>query len=216
MVFLFSVFLLNSCATSYTATSWKAQNLVSGPYSKIMVIGVIKSSDTTLRRKMEVNFVNDLRKLGYNAVSALEEYGPKGLSNLAQEATYVKLCSRGIDAIITIALLDKTKGDQEMNSGAKYYSDLYFYNHILNYKKMQADVTDTTGDHRTEKQLFLESILFDLQTLQPIYVFETKPFDETSFNSIQFNYGKVVIKDMLTRKILTRQLNSELHPIKAF
>ena len=46
---------------------------------------------------------------GLIAVSALDEFGTGGLANLAQEETYVKLCNKGIDAVITIALLDGKK-----------------------------------------------------------------------------------------------------------
>jgi hypothetical protein len=211
----FAVFLLLSCRSSYLAQWWKAPNTIPRTYSKIMVVGVVKTSDTALRRKMEIHLVTQLNELGYNAVAALDEYGPKGLSNLAQEDTYLKLCERGIDAVMTVALLDNSKGRHDTHSGKKYLSDGYYYNHIWNYRNLQGDLTDTSKNAQTAKPFFLESILFDLQALQPLYVVETKPFNATTFYAMEQEYGKMVVKNMLRHKIIRRQ-PKRATPVKAF
>ena len=113
-----------------------------------MVVGIIKDSSTALRKKMETHLVNDFRSVGYDAVSALEEFGVGGLAGLEQEETYIKLCNKGIDAVITIALLDRNKEKFYVPARVKYYSNLYYYNRIWNYNTIQADLTSSTSMKR--------------------------------------------------------------------
>jgi hypothetical protein len=213
---LIAVVLLSSCTTSHLARSWKAPNTQQRNYNKIMVVGAMKSADTGLRRRMEIMFVNELKSVGYNAVSSLEEYGPKGLANLEQEATYIMLCNRGIDVVITIALIDKSKQDQAEHTTNRSYSELYYYNHIWNYKKIQADLTDTNTFVGPANRFFIESILFDLQTLQPVYVVKTKLLSPISINTIQEQYAKLVIKNLLYYKVLIRHPDRAKKSLKSF
>lgn len=216
-VLVLAAALLHSCAPSYLARSWKAPNTIPRSYSKIMVVGVVKAADTTLRRNMETHLVTQLNDLGYHAVSALNEYGTQGLSNLAQEETYLKLCERGIDAVMTVALLDNQEGRRDASSGKKQYTDRYYYNHIWNYRNIQGDLTDTAANTQNATPFFLESILFDLQTLQPLYVVETKPFNAATFYNLQQDYGNRVVKNMLRHKVLKRQPpQPAAAPVKAF
>src|SRR5215218_9243884 len=91
--------VLAACARHAYITTWKAPNITPRSFTKNLVVGVINDSDLTLRRIIEAHLVDDLDHLGYTAVSALAEFGPKGLSNLAQEETYRRLCDQGIDGV---------------------------------------------------------------------------------------------------------------------
>lgn len=106
----------------------------------------------------------------------MDEYGQKDLANLEEEATYIKLCERGVDAIIYIALLDKAKDELKVSESFKYNSNLFYYNRIWNYRKIAANLSDTSFDTQPLKSFFWEGILFDIQTLAPIYVVQTKTF----------------------------------------
>ena len=138
------ILLFCSCNNSKIITSWKSTN-VSRDYKKIMVVGIIKDSGLALRTLMENHLVNDLKTKGYNAVSALNEFGPGGLSNLEMEETYIRLCNKGIDAVITIALIDRKKEKYYVPARVKYYSNLYYYNRIWNYHTIQADLSSATS-----------------------------------------------------------------------
>ena len=101
---LLSTILFYSCSSnSKIISSWKATSNLRD-YKKIMVVGIIKDSSTALRKKMETHLVNDFRSVGYDAVSALEEFGVGGLAGLEQEETYIKLCNKGIDAVNSVRI----------------------------------------------------------------------------------------------------------------
>jgi hypothetical protein len=127
-------------------------------------VGVVKNEDVSFQKEIEQYFVNNLKGLGYHAVSALNEFGPKGLSNFGEEATYLKLCNKGIDAVITIALINKEKEISGKSYNASGYPVKYYYNRIWNYKNMQ---NEFSNEYSGQDNFYWEIILFDLVTLEP-------------------------------------------------
>src|SRR5215203_3110683 len=210
--------LFYSCSSSKIIASWKTTENTR-EYKKIMVVGIIKDSNIALRKKMELHLVNDLKVVGYNAVSALEEFGEGGLSRLEEEETYIKLCNKGIDAVITIALLDRKKEKFYVPAKVKYYSNLYYYNRIWNYNTIQADVTLITsmkGEYEQSTQFIWESILFDLQTLSPAYTAQTTTFDPASTEMMAHEYGKMIVANMVKKKVIEKRQPFILEPLKTF
>ena len=199
--FVALLFSLYGCSGSQIITSWKSPDHYDN-YKRIMVVGIIKDTGIALRKQMETHLVNDLKVIGYNAVSALDEFGEGGLGGLEQEQTYVTLCNRGIDAVITIALLDRKKEKYYVPARVKYYSNLYYYNRIWNYNTIQADMGLINGGYEEIPSFLWESIFFDLETLSPIYSVQTKTFDPVSLKAMSHEYGKLIIKDMLKKKLL--------------
>jgi hypothetical protein len=154
---------------------------------------------------VEKHFTDYLKESGYHAVSALEEYGPKGLANMGQEETYIKLRSNGIDAVITIALIDKTKEKYHKPRNARGYASIYYLNRIWNYPTIQAELVE--GRYPENNELFWESILFNLNTLEPQYTVQTKSFKAGSAENIGHEYAKQIIGKMIKEKILKKQPN---------
>jgi hypothetical protein len=212
---LLAMLVFYSCSSSKLITSWKSPGNSARPYKKIMVVGIVKDSTIAIRRQMETHLVNDLKDNGFIAVSALDEFGKGGLANLEQEETYIKLCNTGIDAVITIALLDRRKEKVYIPGRVKYYSNLYYYNRIWNYNVIQADLVSGKGEYEESTQYLWETILFDLQTLSPIYTVQTKSFDPSSLNSMAHEHGKMIVARMIKNKILIPSPIDNM-PLKAF
>ncbi|MGZ3873325.1 MAG: hypothetical protein ACXVJD_10425 [Mucilaginibacter sp.] len=72
--------LLAACTSSRITTWWKAPGSAAQNYHKILVLGFIRSADRSFQHHMEDHLVGDFADLGYNAVSSLQEYGPKALT----------------------------------------------------------------------------------------------------------------------------------------
>lgn len=200
----FVALLFAGCRTSHVITAWKNPRPAEN-YQKIMVAGVINTPDDSLRKRIEKNFVDALRNLGYNAISGIEEFGSHGLENMAQEQTYIALCNRGIDAVITIALIDQSKADR--GSKISYgYPNNYYYNRIWNYKNIYADLSnDNKG---ANGKYFWESILFNLRTLEAECTIQTKPFPALNENKIAREFEKNIIKEMINEKVI-RKIKSD-------
>ena len=204
VIFLFW-FILYGCNSSFIRTTRIAQHESPGKYNKILVVSIIKDEDLTLRSHIEKNLTADLKESGYNAVSALEEFGPKGLANLGQQETYIKLRNNGIDAVFTIALIDKSKAKYHKPRHAHGYTSIYYFDRIWNYPAIQAELINSKNPEN--KELFWEIILFDLNTLEPQYTVQTKSFKSGISENIIHEYGKQIISRMIKEKILMKQTN---------
>ena len=84
--------------------------------------------DSLLRRLIENEATVKLKELGYPSISALEHFGAKGLADMGEEATYIKLCNSGIDFVLTIAFIYKTKEKSYGSEGSLLYPGSYYYN----------------------------------------------------------------------------------------
>ena len=208
--------LFCGCSSPSIVTKWKDKSLVDRNYHKILVVGILNDSLVDLRRNLEDHMVAELRTLGYDAVSALEEYGAGGLLKLEQEETYVSLCNKGIDAVISMALLDKGKQRHHLPSSVNDYSSQYYYNRIWSYRSMQAGQVISVGVTNYNKQIFWETLLFDLATLTPAYSAQTKTFPQASLQSSVHTYSKMFIAKMVKTKVLYKQPAKNKEPLRAF
>lgn len=206
-------FLFLGCFASNKISYWKTPIIYSKQHSKILVAGIIQ--DTLLRRQMEEHLTGVLRDLGYNAVSALDEFGFNGLHKLSQEQTYVKLCNSGIDAVMTIVLVDEAKEKQYQTSRFKTDVSTYYFNRIWNYFKIQTNQLYLTNSNEN-LHVFWESVFFDLSTLEPLYAIKTKPFASGSAESLAQEYGKIIVKSMVENKILHKQPKPDSKTLKPF
>ena len=106
---LIPLFLFASCTSSRITISWTSPDTQQKKYKKILVLGLLREKDIALRAKIEEHIVVDLRNLGYDATCSCIEYSPKTFENVNEEQAIKKLTGGGIDAVLTVVLLDKTK-----------------------------------------------------------------------------------------------------------
>jgi hypothetical protein len=171
-----------------------------------VVAGVIKSGDDSIRTEVERNFSEALNNLGYHAVAAVAEFGTAGLSGMGEVETYIKLCNNGIDAVMTIALIDGNKESRQKSRRSYGYPSDYYYTRIWNYKNIQADLT---GDKSNGGHYFWEIILFNLNTLEAECTIQTRPFKDIKLVEATNDLEEQVIQKMLKEKILVRlKINS--------
>jgi hypothetical protein len=208
-----TILVFATCARHAYDATWKAPNTRYKDYNKILVVGVIQDTDLTQRRAMETHLVNDLHKLGYTAVSALAEFGAHGLASLAQEQTYQVLCNKGIDGMLTIALLNKSSEHAYVPAQVKYKSNLFYYNRILSYREMAADLNSPTLDSAAFQW---ESIFFDVTTLEPLYIVQTKYFAAHAIETEAQRYGKNIVSGMVDNKLLRKKAPVKADTVHAF
>lgn len=171
-----------------------------------MVVGVIKSKDDSLRLHMENRFVNAISELNYYAVPAMSEFGPGGLIEGEQGDTYLKLCYNGIDAVMTIALIDGTKEKYAKVGNMYDHPAYYYYNRIWNYKNIQANLDNDAV--RENKQYFWEIILYDLNTLEATCTIQARSFLEVTDSRVMDDFAKKIIQQMVRKKILSKKKNN--------
>lgn len=204
--FLFAIpFILMACSTSHVTSTWKAKNAEPKKYNKILVVGLIRESDRSLREQMEEHLVNDLKERGYNAICACEEYGPKAFENVDEKQTVDKLSNSGIDGILTIVLLDKQKERHYVPNYVYYSPYVMYHGHFWGYYHTMYDRIYSPGYYTTDTKYFWESNFYDMQAKQLLYSVQTHSFDPASTASLAHEYGQLIVKSIVKADFLLPQ-----------
>jgi len=204
-LFLIPFLSIMSCNVTRITSSWKAPDATMGTYNKIMVVGIIHEADRTIREKMEAHLVGDLKSLGYNALSAYEEYGPKVFENLNEDQAKMKLANSSVDAVIAIVLLDKKK-ERYYVPERVVYSPYYMYqNHFWGYYNSMYSRIGTPGYYEVTTKYFWECNFYDLRTDKLLYSVQTQSFEPNTTEAVAHEYGQKIVENMTKNKILQKQ-----------
>lgn len=191
------------CATSKITSSWKAKDAAPRKYNKILVLGLIRTADRTIKENMEDHMAGDLKALGYNAVTSMKEYGPKAFDQMDEQTAMNKIKNSGIDAVITIVMLDKEKEKNYVPGHIYYYSPYsYYYNHFWGYHTAIYRRIYEPGYYVTNTRYFWESNLYEMDTQKLIYSVQTQSFNPSDSESLGHEYGQLIISDMVKQQVI--------------
>jgi len=194
--------LMISCSSSQITNSWKSDKIPEKKFSKIMVVGIIAGSDWALREKMETHLVGDLADKGYNAVSAIKEYGPKNFENMKETDVLDKMSAMGVDAVLTIVLLDKDR-ERYYVPGRVYYSPYTIYQrNFWGYYTTIYERIYTPGYYQENTRYFWESNFYDLKNRNLLYAVHTESFDPDSMEALAHEYGLLIVNNMVKNAVL--------------
>ncbi len=210
---LVGILAIAGCGSSRITSSWKAGNIVPKKFNKIMVVGLIREVDRTIQENMENHFVGDLKALGYDAVSSLQEYGPKAFENLTEATAVGKIKSNGVDAVITIVLLDKER-ERSYVPGRVFHSPYdYYQRRFWGYYGTLYQRIYEPGYYVTNTRYFWESNLYDMMGGNDslIYSVQTESFASENAASLGHEYGRLIVKNMVKQGLL-RQSPASLKP----
>lgn len=198
------ILVVMGCSSSRITSSWKDSTHQSKNYSKILVLALSGDPDRTVREKMEQHLAGDLRELGYTAVTATQEYGPKAFDGIKETEAVNLLAERGIEAVITIVLLDKEK--------ERYYAPAYIRNtpyaiyqdHFWNYYITMNGRIYSPGYYTLDTRYFWESNFYDLFDSKLLYSVQSQSFTPESTNSMAHEYGQMIVQDMEKSNIVRK------------
>jgi hypothetical protein len=188
--------LLWGCNSSKITSSWKAGEVVATKYNKILVLALIPEKDRLMQERMEQHFVGDLTNLGYTAVSAMQQYGPKAFENLDEKAVLSKIKSSGADAVITIVLLNKEK-ERTYVPGRTYTLNTFGDYYLMHQQRIYEP-----GYYATNTQYLWESNFYDLANQTLLYSAQTKSFSPSSTEALSHHYGVLLVSNMRKMKVL--------------
>ena len=211
-IFVFCLLVISpSCSSLKITTSWKAADAIVANYNKILVLGLTRDNDRSIQDNMENHFVDDLNELGYHAVGSISEYGPKLFENIDEASALQKLKNSGVDAIITIVLLDKER-ERKYVPGNIYYSPYgYYYNRFWGYRTAIYRRIYEPGYYVTDTKYFWESNLYDMRNMSQTLVFsvQSQSFDPASSERLGHQYGKLIVGDMVKKNVLRSTIISK-------
>lgn len=193
-----------SCGTMRLTSSWKSE--VSKPlkYNKILVLGLIRDADRSIQENMERHLADDLIAQGIDATTSLKEFGPKAFENLDEAAAINKLKTLGIEAVITIVLLDKQKERNYVPGNINYSPYGIYYNQFWGYRTALYQRIYEPGYYVTNTKFFWESNLYEMSNKQLIYSVQTQSFDIDNSNKLGHQYGQLIVNDMIKKGVVTQ------------
>jgi len=195
---------LVACSSSRITHSWKSDITPAKKYNKILVIALNEEKHMEARQQMENHLAGDLKNLGYNAVSAIHEYGPKEARKMSKDAVPDKLQNSGIDAVVTIVLLDKTKESYYVPGNTYYSPNAPYYRQFWGYYTTTYNRIDAPAYYVIDTRYFWESKLFDVASKELLYSVQTESF-EASSGTLAHEYGQLIVKDMVKMQVLNKR-----------
>lgn len=205
-VFLVLAIIINGCGSTTRITStWKAAGISADNYHKVMVLGIIREADRNVRIQMENRLLTGLKDLGYNAFSAYQVYGPQMFQNTSEQEANKQLAGDGVDAVLTVVLLDKQR-ERYYAPGRVVYSPYVIYqNRVWGYYRMLYTRIDEPDYYQESTRYFWESNLYDLKTNQLLFSVQTQSFDPSSVDELAKDYGQKIISTMVQNNVLQKQ-----------
>ncbi|HYH15217.1 MAG TPA: hypothetical protein VD794_08355 [Flavisolibacter sp.] len=197
-----AIVLLTTCTSPSKLISWKDSNSNHKEINKVLIIGIVHDSLLDVRKEVEAYFSNALKSKGYTTSISTATADYKGLSRLAQELTYIQLCNEGIDAVLTVALLNEKKVNKYHDIHAKRFTSAYYYNRLINYRSLRATPKDVSQNGYPNNALLWEVTLFNLSTLSPVYWAQTKSFPSAIVSQQHATYSKIIMRHLSKQKIL--------------
>ena len=205
LLWLLIPWFFSACSSTRITQSWKSDSIPTANYQRILVVALISENDRSIREQMEQHFVADLRDLGYNAVSSFQEHGPKFFLQKNEEDVIRQLSQSGVDAVISIVLLDKEKERRYVPGNVVYSPFVYYHSRFWRYYGMMQYRIYQPGYYVTDTRYFWESNFYAAAGERLIYSAQTRSFDPSSTSGMAHEYGKKVIEDMVGKGILMRR-----------
>jgi hypothetical protein len=203
-IMLVVLFASASCSTMRLTSSWKSETLKPVKYNKILVLGLIRDADRSIQENMEQHLADDLIAQGISATTSLKEFGPKAFENLDEAAAIDKLKNLGIEAVITIVLLDKQKERNYIPDNINYSPYGFYYNHFWGYRTALYQRIYEPGYYVTNTKYFWESNFYEMSKKQLLYSVQTQSFDLDNSNKLGHQYGQLIVNDMIKKGVVIK------------
>lgn len=172
-----------------------------------MVWGILTEKDSSLREKMETHLVNDLAGKGYHAISSSSVFGSRAYKKLSEKEIVEQFKNSGVDAVITIVLLDKSK--EEVYVPPTILNNPSAFDHVDKYYSTVYDKIFSPGYYVSTTNYFWESNLFEVSADKHIYSVRTKSFDPASAGMQAHESGLIIIKDMIKKKVIPDRVKED-------
>ena len=195
-----------ACTSSKITSNWKAENIQPLNLKTILVVGLINDPDKSIRASMETALVAHLKDLGYKAICSCDEFGPKSFDNMTEQEALNKLANSGIDAVLTILLLNKTRERSYVPSRVSYPSYAVAQSRFWGYYSSMVEMVYSPDYYVIDTRYFWESNFYSIESAtQLLYSAQSQSFDPKSTSSLTAEYGRMIIKDMLKANVITEK-----------
>jgi len=193
------------CSSGIKMTSsWKDKNSNTGTahIKKVLVIGLFGEKSRSLREGIENQMADNLKKLGYDAVTSYQEYGPKTFVNISEDHAMRIVDSSysgTYDGVIVVSIVDKNSTKSYVPG---YYSPYPYYGYGWGYSPFYSPMAYQPGYYKTNNHYSFETNFYDTNNKKILYSGQSDVVNPSSPNTLAIDYSRVSLKDMRKQKVL--------------
>jgi hypothetical protein len=192
-VLILASFLVDSCATNDIVRDWNSTEEPKQNIESIMIMGLV--NQVSLRSDTEYEMADAARKTGLKPTISMTMFPPQfGKPFDDTERIKERLQERGIDAILTVAIID-IKAERYVGP-EKTYVPLVYYDRFTNYYYRTEAVVYKPGYFTLQTRYFLETNLYEVKSGKLIWSGRSYAFDPQDFESFLPKYAKRLFKEL--------------------
>jgi hypothetical protein len=203
----------SSAALTDISGSWKKPAYSGKKFSNLLVIAV--SNDIVKRSSMENSLTSSLKKSKITATASNTVFPPETLSLNAngkvdetkKAEIKSKIESMGFDGVVVVSLLD-IKDKQTYVPGSSYYMPNHYYLSpgygFYGYWYPSYEVVSSPGYYVNQKDIFLETALFDLKTEELLWSAESETANPSSIKSLASSYSNAIVSRMISDRAVLK------------
>ena len=209
LFYLTLIIIVSACSSVKVTDTWSNTDVSKLIGEKIVVIA--KTSDETIRIRVEKDMVSSLNTAGFEAVSSyvsMSSIDPeKKVNEYDTQEVKDKLISKGYNLVMMLVLKDKenylkTNTDYNGVSGPGFYGG-GFYRGFGAYYGSMYNYGSAYSTTEVAKKYIVESVIYDLSKPKGkslLSVVTTTIDDPSSLSKTAEDFGNKVVKSLLPRK----------------
>jgi hypothetical protein len=207
---ILSVFIgtiLGACGSTTEITgSWQSDNAKDKKINSLLVTGL--TSKTNARQTVENDLANQLQKNDYKAIKSMDVIPPTFTEGKEpdKEALLDKIKGTDVDAILTVALIDKETETRYVPGDYAYtpISRFGYYGRFLGYYYTWYPTLYSPGYYAEDKVYFLEANLYDAKTEELLWSAQSETYNPRGLSDFSRDFASVLIKKMEKDGLLTK------------
>lgn len=193
------IVLAAACSPGTEITgSWKNPKTGGDRIHSILVTSL--TAKTNARQTVETDLANALQSKGYKAVKSIDVMPPSFTDGKEpdKEALLDKINGTGVDAILTIALIDKETENRYVPGSYSYQPMPRFgyYGRFWGYYNTWYPTLYSQGYYTEDKVYFIETNLYDAKTENLLWSAQSETYNPSGLASFSKEFASVVLAKM--------------------
>jgi len=193
------VILVNACSPGTQITgSWKSKSQPDNRISKVLVTAM--TSKVNAREQVEGDIAAALENKGYKAVKSIDVMPPNftASKDLDKQALLGKVKGTGVDAILTIALIDKETENRYVPGAYSYqpFPRFGYYGQFWGYYNTRYPQLYSPGYYTEDKVYFIETNLYDARTEALLWSAQSETYNPSNLQKFSKEFSTVVLAQL--------------------
>ncbi len=194
-VFLALTFLLTSCTSTKLVETWRDDQFKGPAFKKIMVVSLIKRTDT--RQRIEDDFAGQLKARGVNSVTCYSCI--PDIQNLSREEVVKAAIQNGVDGVLVVELRQAgTRLESVLDKSPTMGEFVSFDSYMLSATSSPYD----SAMIRRDEVVTLSTRLFDAGTGKLIWYSNTETVDPGKTEREIASFTKIILNTLRKEKLI--------------